>query len=72
MTFILYFKDHEACVGEVPTEKTPELFCQEVDGTWIELGDRRRYRTREEAEDALREWLPRGGPIGKGDPTPVR
>ena len=73
MKFILYLtNDYETCVGEVPTGKTVEQFCQDVRGTWIECGERRHYRTREEAEDALRGWVLRGGPIGKGDPTPVR
>lgn len=73
MRFILYLtNDHEACVGEVPTGKTVEQFIQEVNGAWIHFGERRRYRTREEAEDDLRGWVSPGGPVGTGDPTPVR
>ncbi len=73
MQYILYLtSDHEACVGEVSAGKTFEQFCREVKGTWIDFGERRHYRTREEAEDALRGWVPRGGFFGKGDPTPVR
>ena len=49
MKFILYLtKDHEPCVGEVAAGKTVEQVCQEVKGTWIDFGERRHYRTREE------------------------
>ena len=61
MKFIMYLaSNHEACVGEVPAGRAGEQVCQEVKGTWIDFGERRHYRTREEAEDALRAWVPRG------------
>lgn len=74
MKFILYLtKDHEACVGDVPAGKTVEQVCQEMKGTWIDSGERRHYRTREEAGDALRGWAVSFGDfIAKGAPTPVR
>ena len=74
MKFILYLtSDHDACVGEVPAGRSAEQVCQEVKGTWIDFGERRHYRTREEAEDALRAWTVSSGDfIGKGEPTPIR
>jgi hypothetical protein len=74
MKFILYLSgDCQTCVGEVPVGKTSEQVCKELKGTWIDFGERRHFRTQEEAEDALLGWaVSSGGFIGKGDPISIR
>ena len=70
MTYILFIKSQEVAIGERDRTQTAREYCRRIDA--VQIGDCE-YRTREEAEAELQaEWMPPGGFVASGQPTPVK